>query len=112
MSTACPGVVKCFHPPDPSLAPLGGDGDDALTAPSLGGGGGGRVEVAGGGSAGAGVAPSEEAAAPSGRYMVFDDLPDDYTVLRKASGDYFRIPPGFMYYEDQMLGKRYQVGAS
>ena len=113
MSTACPGVVKCYAPPDPAIPAPDGDDADAqqVASPVADGGEGGAAGAGAGAGAGESDTPIPPAP-PAERVMVFDDLPDDYTVLRKATGGFFRIPPGFMYYEDQMLGKRYQVGVS
>ena len=43
------------------------------------------------------------------RQISFDDLPRHLSAMRIAAGEAFGINPGFVYYEDPMLKKRYQV---
>ncbi len=43
------------------------------------------------------------------REVSFHDLPPHLSALRIAAGEAFGINPGFVYYEDPTLNKRYQV---
>ncbi len=79
MSTAIPGVISLLSKPD--------------EAPS----------------SDAPAADAPPSSPPRPLQLAFDDLPVHLTALRQAAGVAFGINPGYVFYEDSVLGKRYQV---